>query len=112
MTPNDAYLCKASELVIDGPDSLLNRLLESSPDAHDLANTLHAATQEAADAIELLQVPARNLDNNIVQTWLEASARHLRDGIPSLVERDPKTQLGGDESQGIAGGFGGQGRGS
>jgi hypothetical protein len=37
--------CKARKLIVDSPDRLLNCLLEIPTDAHDLADTLHAATE-------------------------------------------------------------------
>jgi hypothetical protein len=53
-------------LIIDRTNRLLDRFLKRPTDAHDLTDTLHAAAQEAADAVELLEIPAGNLDNNII----------------------------------------------
>ena len=64
--PLRGYLCKPSELVIDRTNRLLNRFLKRPPDTHDLTDTLHAATKEAADATELLEIPTGYLNNNIV----------------------------------------------
>lgn len=93
---------KSEELVINGTDGLLNGLLERPPDTHDFTNTLHAAAQKRADAVELLEVPARDLDDNIVQAGLEARRGHLRHRVLDLVQRDAETELRGDEREGVS----------
>lgn len=60
------------------------------------------------DAIELLEVPTRNLDDDIVQARLETGARHLSHGILDFIERDAETQLCSDESQRVSSRFRGQ----
>ena len=84
------------------PSSLLNRLLERPPNTHDLADRLHARAKQPAHARELLKIPARNLDNDVVQAGLEARGGDLRDGVLDLVQRDAETELRGDESEGVA----------
>jgi hypothetical protein len=97
------YLRKPSKLVINCPDGLLNRFLKRATDAHDLANTLHTATEQPAHAVELLQVPAGNLYNAIIQAGLEARACDFRDRVLDLVERNAKTELRSDEGERVAG---------
>lgn len=48
------YLGKTSKLIVDGPNSFLDCLLESSTDTHDFSHTLHATAQQPAHAVELL----------------------------------------------------------
>lgn len=61
------HLCKPSKLIVDRPNSLLYSFFECPPNAHNLTNTFHAATQESTDAIELLEIPTRYFDHNIIQ---------------------------------------------
>ena len=90
----------------------MNTLLKRPPNRHDLPNTLHRAAQELANPIKLLQIPPRELDDDVVQARLEACRRGLRDVVGDLVERDAEAELGGDEGEWVACGFGGEGRGS
>ena len=101
-TRNDAYLCKPSKLIIDGPNGLLNRLLERAADAHNLTDALHAAAEQPRHATELFEVPARDFDDDVVEARLEARRRHLRDRIFDLVERDAKAELCRDEGEWVA----------
>ena len=104
------YLRKSGELVVDRPDRLLDRLLERTADAHDLADGLHAAAEQAADAAELLEVPARDLDDDVVEARLEARGRDLGHRVLDLVERDAETELRSDEGERVAGGLRREGR--
>jgi hypothetical protein len=105
-----SYLGKPGELIIDRTNRLLNRFLKRSTDAHDFTDALHATTQEAADTTELLQVPAGNLDNNIVQTRLEAGRRDSGNGVPDFVQGNVKTKFSGDKRKWVSGGFRGKSR--
>ena len=51
----------------DHSQTLLDEFLETAADGHDLADRLHAGTDLAADSVELRQVPARNLADEVVQ---------------------------------------------
>ena len=95
------YLCKTEELIINGSYRLLDGLFESSANAHDLTNTLHAAAEEPADAIELFEVPPRYLDNDIVQARFKASGGHFRHRVLDSVQRNAKAKLSGNEGKGI-----------
>jgi hypothetical protein len=97
------YLCKPSELIVDGTNSLLNGFFERSPDAHNLTNTLHAAAEEPADAVKLLQIPAWYLDYNIIQARLEACTGDFSDRIFNLIEWNAEAQLGSNECERVSG---------
>ena len=53
-------------------DSFLQRLLEASSDAHNLAHRLHLGTNMAVHVPELLQVPPRILDYKVVEGRFKA----------------------------------------
>ena len=99
------YLRETRELIIDSADGLLDGLLKRATDAHDLTHGLHAAAEQPTDAVELLEIPARNLHHDVVQTRLKARARNLCDGILDLIQRNAETQLCSDESQRIPSSF-------
>jgi hypothetical protein len=82
------HFAEPQELIINSPNSLLNSLFKCASNTHHLPDALHRTAQQLADARELFQVPARNLDDAIVERWLEAGRRFLRDGVFDLVERD------------------------
>ena len=92
-------------MVINGSDGLLNGLLECSTNAHDFTHTLHATAEKAADAAEFLEIPARNLDHNVIQTRFETGACYFRDAVLDLVEWNPKTKLGSYEGKRITSSF-------
>ena len=100
------HLAEPRKLVINRPNRLLDRLLERAADAHDLADGLHAAAEQAADAAELLEVPARDLHDDIVQARLEARRGHLRHRVLDLVQRDAEPELRGDERERVPGRLG------
>ena len=107
-TVSTTHLRKSRKLVIDRPYRLLDSLLERPADAHHLAHALHAATQQPADAVELLEVPARDLDDDVVQARLEARRRHLRHRILDLVQGDAQPELRRNERQRVPGRLGRQ----
>lgn len=100
-----AYLSEPSELIVNRSNCLLDRLLKRSPDTHDFTNTLHATAQEPANAVELLQIPSRNLDDAVVQARLKTSAGHLCDRVLDLIQWDTETELSRDKSKGVSSGF-------
>ena len=89
-------------------NGLLQTLLERTTNSHDFTDGLHARAEEAADAVELLEVPARDLDDTVVQARLEARAGDLRDRVLDLVQRDAEAELCRDEGQWVASCFGGE----
>ncbi len=91
--------------------SLLDDLFERLTDGHDLTHRFHGGTNLVAYTIELVQVPAGDLHNHIINRRGYVSrvgGTHLTD----LVERVPQCQLGGDEGQRVTRGLGGQRRGA
>lgn len=104
------YLGKPSELIIDGPNCLLNGLFECPSNTHNLSDALHAATQEPADTVELLQIPPRDLNYAVIQTGLETSASNFRNGVLNLVQGYTETEFCCDECQRVSGSFRGKRR--
>ena len=88
----------------------LQGLFEAAADGHDLADGLHLRADFLGHAAELLEVPARDLDHQVIEGRLEAGRRPFGDGIEQAGQAVPQTQLGGDKGQRISGGLGGQGR--
>ena len=103
---------KAVGSLADHPDTLLDGLLEGPADGHHLADALHAGADVAGDTLELRQVPARDLHDDIVQGGLEEGRRRFRNRILKLVQAIAQAQLGRHGSQRIARRLGGQGRGA
>jgi hypothetical protein len=99
------YLRKSKELIVDRPYRLLNGLFESSADAHDFTDALHATAKKPADPVELLEVPTWYLDDNVVQARLKASASNFRHGVLNFVQWDTQTELSGNKCKGITRGF-------
>ena len=103
------HLRKPAKLIINRPNRLLYRLLKRSPNTHNLTHTLHAAAQQPTDTVELFQVPARDLDDHIIQAGLEARAGDFSHRVLDLVERDAKSEFRSDESERVACCFGSEG---
>ena len=85
-------------------ETLLDDFLEGAADTHDLAHGLHAGTNLAADTSKLGEVPTGDLGNDVIQLGSNVcaiSGAHLA----NLVEGVTQGNLGGNESQGIAGGL-------
>ena len=96
-------------MIVDCSYRLLYRLLKCPPNAHNFTNTLHAATQQPADAVELFQVPARDLDNHIIQAGLEARTSDFGYGVLDLVEWNAESQFRSDKGKRVSGCFGSEG---
>lgn len=105
-----AHRSEAIELVVYCTHSLLNRFLERTADRHDFANALHAAAQHFANTVEFLQVPARDLDDAVVQARLEACTCRPGDRVADSVERDAEAKLCRNERERIAGRLAREGR--
>ena len=100
-----SYLCKPGKLIVNRTNRLLDRFFKRPSDAHDLTDTLHATAQESTDATELLEVPTGNLDDNVVQTRLEAGRRDSGDGVSDFVQGDIETEFSGDKGEWISSSF-------
>ena len=78
------------------PDALEKRLLEGAADGHRLAHRLHLGGQRRVGFGELLEVPPRDLDDDVVDGRLEGGRREPRDVVGNLVQVIAQGQLGGD----------------
>lgn len=107
-----SYLAEARKLIVNGSDSFLDRLFESATNAHHLTNTLHAAAQQPTNPTELLQIPAWNLDHDVVQAGLETRTCDFGHRILDLVEWDTQAELRCNEGEGITRCFGSKCRGT
>ena len=103
------HLRKPIKPIINTPNRLLKRLLKRPPNRHNLPHTLHTTTQHPTHPTKLLQIPPRDLHHTIIQGRLKTRRRHLRHAVLDLVERDPQTELRGDEGERVARGFRGEG---
>ncbi len=96
--------------LLERTECLLHRLGEGSADGHDLTHRLHRRTEHPAGARELLERPARNLGDDIIDRRFEAGRGLLRDVVGDLVERVADRELGGDLGDREAGGLRRKGR--
>ena len=88
--------------------ALLEALGERAPDGHRLAHALHRRAEDAGGAGQLLEGPARDLRDHVVDGGLEAGRRLAGDVVGDLVERVADGQAGGDLGDREAGGLAGQ----
>ena len=63
----------------DHPQTLLDGFLEAAAYGHDLSDRFHGGTDLARDTVELAEVPARDLADNIVKRGLEEGRGCLGD---------------------------------
>ncbi len=96
--------------LLERTECLLHRLGEGSADGHDFTHRLHRRTEHPAGARELLERPARNLGDDIIDRRFEAGRGLLRDVVGDLVERVADRELGGDLGDREAGGLRRKGR--
>src|SRR5260221_3459396 len=87
------------------PDPLHERFLERAADRHRLADRLHLRRQRAIGLRELLEVPARNLDDDVVDRRLEGRGSEPRDVVRDLVQVVAKSELCGNLRDRETGGF-------
>ena len=90
---------------LERPHALHERFLEGAADRHRLAHRLHLRRQRPIGLRELLEVPARDLDDDVVDGRLEGGRRQARDVVRDLVEVIAERQLGGDLRDREAGGL-------
>ena len=81
---------------LERPHALHERFLEGAADRHRLADRLHLRRQRPVGLRELLEVPARDLDDDVVDGRLEGGRREARDVVRDLVEVIAERELGGD----------------
>jgi hypothetical protein len=104
------YPAEASERRVDRPDRLLDGLFERLADSHDLSDRLHRRRERSRDPRELLEIPPRDLDDEVVERRLEARTRVLGDRVLDLVERDVETELGRRVRERVSGRLGSERR--
>src|SRR5262249_2923422 len=78
---------EAPPAVLERAQRLLQRLRKRATDRHRLADRLHAAAEHVGDAGELLERPARNLRDDVVDRRFEARWGLEGDVVGDLVER-------------------------
>ncbi len=100
---------EAVDADLEHPGGLLDGLLEGPADGHDLADRFHLRADLLRDAAELLEVPAGDLDDEVVEGGLEAGGRDLGDRVRQAGQGVAEGELGGDEGQRVARGLAGQG---
>src|SRR5207245_3194420 len=104
--PLDASPCNPiiSQLLsdVEHPDRLLQSFLEASSDRHDLANGFHLGPDSLADLAELLEVPPRSLDYNIVQCGFKTRRGHHGYLVREFREDVAKGQFCRDVRYGVA----------
>ena len=98
-------MLKARESIVDRSDSFLKRLFERSSDAHDFTDAFHATAQQTADTVELLEIPAGDLDHDIVQTGLKTSTSDFSNRVFNLIQRNAQAKFCSNKCQRIAGRF-------
>ena len=81
---------------LERAERLHEGFLERPADRHHLADRLHLRGQRAIGARELLERPARDLDDDVVDGRLEGRRRQPRDVVGDLVEVIAERELGGD----------------
>ena len=92
--------------------ALLDGFLKGAANGHHFAHRLHAAAQFPVHAPELAQVPTGNLAHHIIESGLEEGTGGLGDRILQFKQAVAQSQFGSHESQRVACGLGGQGRGA
>mmetsp|Transcript_25250 Transcript_25250/g.75010 ORF Transcript_25250/g.75010 Transcript_25250/m.75010 type:complete len:998 (+) Transcript_25250:65-3058(+) len=87
---------------------LLERLLPRAADGHHLADRLHRRADLARDAVELGEVPARHLGDDVVEGGLEAGGGRERDRVGQVGEEVAERQLGRHRGERVARRLGGE----
>src|SRR5438876_985384 len=62
-------------------ERLLKGFFKLTTNGHDFTDRLHSGTNLLGNPAELLQIPARNLNHNVVEGWLETGHGHSRNGV-------------------------------
>ena len=98
---------EAISALLKRTDGLLERLRERTPDRHDLAHRLHAGPKGRLRSGQLLERPAWDLGDDVVNRRLEARWGGLGDVIDDLVESvadgETSSDLGDREPRGLRG---------
>jgi len=95
---------------VDLANGLLEGLLEGTANSHDLTNRLHGTANVAVDVLELAQIPAGDLGDNVIQRRLEVCGGGLGHSVGKLGQGVAETNLGSSVGQRVTGSLGGQSR--
>ena len=95
---------------LQGAYGLLQGGFKGAVDGHDLAGGLHLGAETAVAGGELVEGPPGNLDHAVVQGGFEGGPGLAGDGVGDPVQGLAHGDLGGDPSDGVAGGLAGEGR--
>ena len=101
---------ETDEAGVNLANGLLDGLLESSANSHDLADRLHRRANVTLHVLELGQIPTGDLGDDVIQRRLEVGAGSLCDCVGKLRERVSKTNLGGSVCERVTGSLGSKGR--
>src|SRR6516225_7158664 len=94
---------------LQAAQGFLQRFFEGPADRHRLADRLHLRRQRRIGVGELLERPARNFGDDVVDRRLEAGRRLAGDVVLELVKAVADGELGGDLGDREAGRFRGEG---
>ena len=98
--------------LFQGPNRLAQGGLKGALDCHHFAGRFHLRAQGTIGRRELVEGPARNLDDAIIEGRLEGRRRLAGDGVGNLVQQPTHRNLGRDAGNRIAGRLRGQRRGA
>ena len=96
---------------LQGAEAFQQGLLEGPSDGHDLPGALHLGSEVAVHGAELVEGPAWDLDDHVVDGRLEGGIGGAGDLVGDLVEGVSDGDLGGDPGDGVSGRLGGEGGG-
>ena len=91
-----AQLGGIGKALFQGPQRLAECRFEGPLDRHHLAGRLHLRAQRPVRRGELIERPARDLDDAVVERRLEGRARLPGDGIRDFVQATSRRDLRGD----------------
>ncbi len=100
---------KTMHALSDHADTLLDRLLKGASNGHHLTHRFHTGIDQLGYSLELIQIPAWNLTDYIIQCWFKESRCGFGYGVPKLVQTESQSQFSRHKSQWIAGSLAGQG---
>eukprot|EP00966_Prymnesium_polylepis_P147252 3401474-Prymnesium_polylepis.1 len=73
-----------------------NQAISQSSNLAHLADRLHRRAEAGRDVLELIKVPPRELDDDVVERGLEARGGGARDRVAHYGEGLAERELGGD----------------
>ena len=93
--------------VLEGADGLEEGLLVGLADAHDLSDGAHLGSEDVLDALEFLEGPAGEFDDDVVAGGCVAVEGAVAP-VGEFAEGDAGGEECGDVGDGEAGGLGGE----